>query len=116
MDIKKLRNEIVKVLEDKKAKDIEVIEVKEKTVLADYFIVASGSSNIQVKSLKDDVVYKIEENLDIKPKRQESDNRNRWNLLDYLDIVVHIFHQEEREFYQLEKLWHGPITRHIVDD
>lgn len=116
MDIEKVKNEIVKILEDKKALDVEVIEVKEKTILADYFIIVSGSSNIQVKSLSDEVVYEIDKKLNIKPKREEKDNRNRWNLLDYQDIVVHIFHQEERDFYQLEKLWHGPITRDIVDN
>ncbi len=115
MDIDALKEQIIKTLDDKKAIDIEVLEVKDKTILADYFIVASGSSNTQVKALCDDVIYQVEKNLGITPVRKESDERNRWNLLDYQDIIVHVFLQEEREFYQIEKLWRGPMKKDSVD-
>lgn len=115
MDIEELKSLIVKTLENKKAIDVEIIEVKDKTILADYFIFASGSSNTQVRALCDEVIYEVEKQLGIKPVRAESDDRNRWNLLDYQDIIVHILHQEEREFYQIEKLWHGPIKKDIID-
>ncbi|NLZ71794.1 MAG: ribosome silencing factor [Clostridiaceae bacterium] len=116
MDIEKLKDEIVDILDNKKAIDIEVLPVKDKTILADYFIIASGSSNTQVRALTDEVIYEIEKRLHITPKRKEGDSKNRWNLLDYQDVIVHIFHQEEREFYQIEKLWHGPIIKDIVDN
>ncbi len=115
MDIEKLKSLIVKTLDNKKAIDVEVIEVKDKTILADYFIFAGGNSNTQVKALCDEVIFKVEQELGITPVRQENDNRNRWNVLDYQDIVVHILDQEEREFYQIEKLWHGPLKKDIVD-
>lgn len=113
--IEQLKDEIIKALENKKAIDVEVLAVADKTILADYFIVASGSSNTQVRSLCDEVIYEVQKNLGISPTRKENDEGNRWNLLDYQDVVVHIFHQDERDFYQLEKLWHGPLARDIID-
>lgn len=115
MDIETLKEQIIKTLDDKKALDIEILEVKDKTILADYFIVASGSSNTQVRALCDEVIYQVEKNLGISPARKESDERNRWNLLDYQDIVVHIFLDKEREFYQIEKLWRGPVKKDSTD-
>jgi len=116
LDIERLKDDIVAVLENKKALDIEAIKVAEKTMLAEYFIIASGSSNTQVKALVDDVLFEISEKYDMKPSRVENDSGSRWNVLDYRDIVVHIFYHEEREFYQLEKLWHGPLSIDVVDD
>jgi len=116
LDIERLKDDIVMVLEDKKALDIEVLKVAEKTMLAEYFIIASGSSNTQVKALVDDVLFEISEKYNIKPHQVENDSGNRWNVLDYRDIVVHIFYHEEREFYQLEKLWHGPLSVDVVDE
>ncbi len=115
MEINALKDVIVKALDDKKAIDIEVLEVKEKTVLADYFIIASGTSNTQVKALREDVMFEVEKEFGLLPIRRENDERNRWNLLDYQDVIVHIFLQEEREFYQIEKLWRGPLSRDSVD-
>lgn len=116
MNIERLRDDIVAVLENKKALDIETIKVAEKTMLADYFIIASGSSNTQVKALVEDVLFEISEKYGIKPHQIENDSGNRWNILDYRDIVVHIFFHEDREFYQLEKLWHGPLSVDVVDE
>ncbi|HHU53431.1 MAG TPA: ribosome silencing factor [Clostridiaceae bacterium] len=115
MNIELLKDDIVAVLENKKAIDVEIIKVAEKTMLAEYFIIASGSSNTQVKSLVDDVLFEISEKHDIKPHQVEHDSGNRWNVLDYRDIIVHIFYHEDREFYQLEKLWHGPLSIDVVD-
>ena len=98
LNIENLKDEIVNILDSKKAIDLEVIPVQEKTILADYFIIASGTSNTQVKSLTDETIFEIEKRLDITPKRKEADTNTRWNLLDYLDVVVHIFHQEEENF------------------
>lgn len=116
MDIESLRDEIVETLEDKKALQVEVIEVADKTMLAEYFIIASGNSNTQVKAIVNDVLTDVEKKFSLKPQKLESDTRNRWNILDYRDIVVHIFHQEERDYFQLEKLWHGPLSIDITDN
>jgi len=116
LNIERLKDDIVAVLENKKALDIETIQVAEKTMLAEYFIIASGSSNTQVKALVEDVLFEVSEKHGIKPHRVENDSGNLWNVLDYRDIVVHIFYHEEREFYQLEKLWHGPLSLDAVDE
>lgn len=96
---------IVKQLEDKKGIDILNIPVAEKTVLADYFIIASGGSVPQVRALADQVDEQMKIKYNIEPAHIEGYDSGRWILMDYLDIVVHIFHEEERSFYSLEKLW-----------
>lgn len=95
---------IVKSLDTKKAEDIKVIGVKDLTILADYFVIANGSSSTHTKSLADEVEYQLSQ-LGIEPKRRESDSGNTWIILDYADIIVHIFYKETRNFYQLERLW-----------
>ena len=99
-----LAEQIVKILEDRKAADIKMIDVKEVTTIADYFIVASGNSNLQVRALCDIVEEELEKN-DIRPKHIEGRNDATWILMDYLDVVVHIFYHETREEYTLEEMW-----------
>ncbi|HHY64810.1 MAG TPA: ribosome silencing factor [Clostridiaceae bacterium] len=94
----------VNILEEKKAKDIRIIDISELTTIAHYFVIASGTSVTHIKSLADHLVDKLSEN-DIKPLRVEGYNSARWILLDYGDIVVHIFHEEDRDYYSLERLW-----------
>lgn len=94
----------VKALDSKLARDIEVIEVESLTSLADYFIIASGTSSTQVRALADEVEFKLKEN-GILPQRIEGYSSRSWILLDYSSVVVHIFTGEAREFYSLEKLW-----------
>ncbi|NLJ16601.1 MAG: ribosome silencing factor [Clostridiales bacterium] len=94
----------VKALDSKLAQDIEVIEINNLTVLADYFIIASGSSTTQVRALADEVEFKLKEN-DIPPQRIEGYTSCNWILLDYGSVVVHVFLNETRDFYSLEKLW-----------
>jgi ribosome-associated protein len=95
---------IAKILSAKKAQDILMIHVSEKTILADYFIVASGGSTTLVKTLAEEVDFKMGQE-GMAPLRQEGMREGRWAVLDYGDVLVHIFHNEEREFYQLERLW-----------
>lgn len=102
-----LAERIAAILDKKNALDIEVIEITEKSSLADYFVIASGRSSTQVKALGAEVEYKIREELGISPRHTEGFDTRRWLLLDYLDVVVHIFLQEEREFYSLDRLWHS---------
>ncbi len=98
-----LTKEIVKILDSKKANDIKAVKVDDITTIADYFVIASGSSSTQVKALSEEVEYKISQ-LGIEPHHTEG-NRTQWVLLDYISVVVHIFYEETREFYDLEHLW-----------
>lgn len=104
VDSKTLTSEICNILSAKKAHDIVKINVSEKTVLADYFVIASGRSSTQVKSLAeyvDDGMSKM----GVEVKRREGDDEGRWVVLDYGDCIVHIFNDENRLFYHLERLW-----------
>ncbi len=99
-----LVKEIVKVLDEKKAIDITAIKTEEVTIVSDYFVIASGTSNTHVKSLADDVEYEIKERLGIDPQHIEG-RATGWILLDYGTAIVHIFQQQDREYYNLERLW-----------
>lgn len=101
---KALALRIAEILDDRKAKDIKIINVNKKTVIADYFVIASGSSRTQVNALADEVEYKL--GLDgIDPTRVEGRGDGSWVLLDFDSVLVHVFGRESREFYKLEKLW-----------
>jgi len=95
---------IVKSLDMKKAEEIKVIGIKDLTILADYFVIANGNSSTHTKTLADEVEYQLSK-CGIEPVRRESDTGNTWIILDYSDIIVHIFYKETRNFYQLERLW-----------
>lgn len=101
---------ITKACEDKKGIDIKVLNIEKLTPIADYFIIVSGNSSTQVMSIADEVQDKMAE-LGYCEVVKEGYNSGRWILLDYNDIIVHIFHKEEREFYNLERLWSGEGER-----
>jgi ribosome-associated protein len=96
---------IKKILEDKKALNVEIIDVADKTILADRFVIATGTSVTHIKALAGEVEYEVKEQLHRVPDHVEGYSSARWILLDYEDVIVHIFHQDERDFYSLEKLW-----------
>lgn len=97
--------EIIKnALEDKKATNIEVLDVSEQTSLGDYFIVASCQSAVQVRACADEVEEKMEEQ-GFHVKHTEGYRGGSWILMDYGDIIVHVMQQETREFYSIERLW-----------
>lgn len=91
-------------LEDKKGEDIQVIEIKDISVIADYFIIANGSNSQQVDALVDSVKDKMGRG-GFEPLRVEGVRRASWILLDYGDIIVHVFSKEDRLFYNLERIW-----------
>ncbi len=97
--------EICAFLSQKKAKGIVYIAVEHKTSLCDYFVVAGGSSKTHVKSLAENLEEKFEKELGETPRRREGVREGRWAVLDYADVIVHIFGDEERDFYNLERLW-----------
>ncbi len=105
MTSKELVDKIVEALDSKKGIDIEVLDVADKTTLADYFVIASGSSSTQIKALSDEVEYLVKTDLGLYADHVEGRSGDRWMLIDYRDVVVHIMHPEERANYNLEKLW-----------
>lgn len=104
MESKNIAIEIVKILDEKKAKDIKVIEISELTIIADYFVIASGTSGTHAKSLADDVEYEMNKRHEIRPHGVEG-RATGWTLLDYSSVLVHVFEGESREYYNLERLW-----------
>ena len=106
---KKVSSIIARVLDDKKAVDISVLNVANVCVLSDYFVIASATSTTQVKGLTSSLREKIKELFGRIPNGDENDLKNRWNLLDYGDVIVHIMHTEVRESYALEKFWNHAL-------
>ena len=94
-----------KALDEKKGKEISAIEITDLTTIADYFVIASGTSNTQINALSGAVEKALKEQAGEDPLRREGYRDGTWVLLDYGCIVVHIFSQEAREFYSLERLW-----------
>lgn len=97
--------QICKYLSDKKASGIVYIDVESKTSLCDYFVICSGRSSTQVKSLAENLEEKMEKEHALAPRRHEGVREGRWAVLDYQDVIVHVFNDEERDFYHLERLW-----------
>ena len=98
-----LAGAIAAVLDAKKANEVKVIKVGDKTVIADYFVVASGNTNTHVRALADEVEYKIGL-AGVTPIRAEG-RADSWKVLDYASVIVHVFDREAREFYKLDKLY-----------
>jgi ribosome-associated protein len=94
----------VKALDSKKAEDIQVIGIKDLSVIADYFVIADGTSSTQTRALADEVEFKLSE-AGAKPRQVQGNNGSNWIVLDYSDIVIHVFSKDQREFYNLERLW-----------
>ena len=95
---------IIKTLDNKKAESIKAIKITDLTILADYFVIANGTSTTHTKTLSEEVEYQLSQN-GVEPNRTEGYNGSSWVILDYGDIVVHVFYKETRDYYQLERLW-----------
>ena len=100
-----LSKKIAENLDTKKAQDIKILKKEDLTVVTDYIVIATGTSTTQVKSLADEVDFKVKQELDISPARVEGYESKNWILLDYETVIVHIFHPQAREYYDLDKLW-----------
>ena len=94
----------VKAMDSKKGIDIQVIEISDISVLADYMVIATGSSSTHVKALADEVEYQLEK-AGISVSHIEGYRSNTWILLDYIDVIVNVFDNEAREFYDLDRMW-----------
>jgi ribosome-associated protein len=89
---------------DKQARDVVVLDVSEPLVICDYFVICSGSNDRQVRAIAEEVERACRAE-GTRPLRREGEREAQWILLDFIDVVVHVFHQEEREYYDLERLW-----------
>ena len=95
---------IVKTLDSKRGEDIQALRIADLTILADYFVIVNGTSNTHARTLADEVEFQLSQK-GIEPERREADTGNTWIILDYGDIIVHVFYKETRNFYKLEGLW-----------
>lgn len=93
----------VKAADSKKGKDIQVIGIRELSVLADYFVLVTGDSSTQIKALADEIEFKLKE-AGVEPHHIEG-KQSGWICLDFSTVVVHVFHKEQRQYFQLEHLW-----------
>ena len=108
--INQLKKEMEIILNDNKAIEIQSINLKDKTSIADFMIVASGNSSRHIQALSEKLVDELKKK-GISDCRLEGKNSNDWKLIDAIDIIVHIFHPEKRKFYNLEKMWSELIPK-----
>ena len=104
MEPRALAEKIAEILDNKGAEDIQILEVGHMTSIADFFVVASGRNVQFVSTLAEDLEDRLAEE-DVLPRRKEGKNGARWIVLDYSHVIVHIFHPEERQYYNIERLW-----------
>lgn len=104
MNSKEIAKLAIAALEDKKAEDIKVIDISEVSVIADYFIIANGTNHSQIQALSDNVEEKLGQ-AGVPLRQIEGYNNANWILLDFHDVIIHIFDKENRLFYDLERIW-----------
>ena len=109
-EIKKLKNELEKILSDNKAIEVKSIDLKDKTSIADFMIVASGNSSRHIQALSEILLEELKKK-GIENCRLEGHSSNEWKLIDAINIIIHIFHPEKRKFYDLEKMWSELIPK-----
>ena len=104
MEVFEIKNKIEKILDNNKAQKIITINLKNKSYIADYMIIASGTSSRHLQSLSEILVTELKK-IGLNDCRMEGKDSSDWKLVDAYDVIVHIFHPEKREFYDLEKMW-----------
>ena len=110
MNFNLIKKTIEKILDDNKAINIVSIDLKKKSYIADYMIIASGTSSRHIQSMSDNIVFELKK-AGIENCKIEGKESNDWKLVDTIDVIVHIFHPEKRKFYDLEKMWSETITK-----
>jgi ribosome-associated protein len=110
MEVIEIKNNIERILDSNKAQNITTIDLKNKSYIADYMIVASGTSSRHLQSLSEILVTELKK-LGLNNCRMEGKDSSDWKLVDAYDVIVHIFHPEKREFYNLEKMWSEEIPK-----
>lgn len=114
-DSKLLLDSIVEGLLEKKAKDIKLLDVRSLTTLTDYFVVCHGTSETQIRALANSATEKVKEDLGENVWKKEGMDARRWIILDYVNVVVHIFSEEKRKYYGIERMWNDAIITEIKD-
>jgi len=110
MNVSEIKKQIEIILDNNKAKNIISIDLKKKSYIADYMIIASGTSSRHLQSLSENLVSELKK-IGISNCRIEGRESNDWKLVDVIDVIVHIFNPEKREFYDLEKMWSEPAPK-----
>jgi|TARA_B110000027_G_C15943709_1_gene222428 ribosome-associated protein len=110
MKIVEIKRNIEKILDDNKAHNITTIDLKNKSYIADYMIIASGTSSRHLQALSEILVTELKK-IGLEGCRIEGRDSSDWKLVDAIDIIIHIFHPEKREFYDLEKMWSEEIPK-----
>lgn len=110
-----LKTVIIEALLEKKAKDIVILDVHELTTLTDLFIVCHGTSETQIRALAGNVVDEVKKNLAEQVWQKEGMESRKWIILDYVNIVVHIFSKEKRDYYGIEKMWNDAVITEIEE-
>ena len=108
-----LKQIIIHTLDNNKAQDIVSINLKDKSSMADYMIIASGTSSRHIQSLSEQVLNKLKDN-GVKDSKIEGKDSSEWKLVDGIDLIIHIFHPEKRRFYELEKMWSEFIPKEKI--
>ena len=108
--INQLKEEIVDILNDNKAIEIKSVNLKDKTSIADFMIIASGNSSRHIQALSEILLEKLKK-IGVKNCRLEGRGSSEWKLIDAVDIIIHIFHHEKRKFYDLERMWSELIPK-----
>ncbi|MBD1164544.1 ribosome silencing factor [Pelagibacterales bacterium SAG-MED13] len=111
--ISDLKEVVIKTLDTNKALDIISIDLKDKSSMADYMIIASGTSSRHIQSLSEQVLEKLKD-YGVSNSKIEGKDSNEWKLVDGIDLIVHIFHPDKRKFYELEKIWSEMIPKEKV--
>ena len=111
--ISDLKQIIISTLDNNKAQDIVSIDLKDKSSVADYMIIASGTSSRHIQALSEQVLEKLKDS-GIKDSKIEGKDSAEWKLVDGIDLIIHIFHPEKRKFYELEKIWSELIPKEKV--
>ena len=101
---------VARFLDEKIASDISILNIANVSSFADYFVICSAQTSTQVKALTENLTDKVKTTFSRLPLGRENDAKNRWNLIDYGDVVVHILHQEERQAYAIEKFWNHAFS------
>ena len=110
MEMTEIKNAIEKILDNNKAQNIATIDLKNKSYIADYMVIASGTSSRHLQALSEILVTELKK-LGLDNCRMEGKDSNDWKLVDAYDVIVHIFHPDKREFYNLEKMWSEEIPK-----
>lgn len=114
MDSKQLAEKIARLTLEKKAEDVVILNLKSLTTVTDYFVICSGLSNTQVKAISDHVSVELKKAKQ-KPHHIEISPNQEWVLLDFIDVILHIFQPQKRDFYGLERLWGDAEIEEVVD-